>query len=242
MTARPRFEVVVAASAEERRLVSIDTVRLLTGIPEEGEGGISDALLGMKIDGVLSQCARSCRLKADGSKPLTLAKESVRATWTMTNRADYDQWSCWYADPGRTKLLLPWRAPITAIMISVDDQDLVQDTDFELLGSGVVQWLQPGSCWPFRTTVVDYDAGFGVLASDSAYQEGNPLPADVVDLIAQQVQYAASNPDLRLRSEDIPGVWSGSYNIPGGDAIDTSGLSLPLYDALSPFRGPPVFA
>jgi hypothetical protein len=201
-------------------------------------------VLNMNIDAVMAMIARSCRLAAVRSAPLTLARESVRATWTPPVPSYYYRWSAWFADEARTKLILPWRAPITSIDITLDDGELVENTDYELLGSGVVQWLSTGTSWPWANIVADYTAGFVPLAADaSAYQEdGDTLPADVIALIAEQVRYYSSRPNMSIRSEDIPGVWSGSYNVPGGDAIDTSGLSLPLYDALSPFRGPPVFA
>lgn len=238
---RPRFELVVGAVAEGRRLISAETVRLLTGIPATGEGAVTDEVLNFRIDGVMSKIARSCRLAAARAAPLTLAQESVRATWTPP--ALERRWIYWFADEARTKLILPWRAPITEIDITVDDEELEENVDYELLGSGVVQWLSPGTSWPWANIVADYTAGFVPLAADPAYQEdGETLPADIVEMIAEQVRYSASMPDMSLRSEDIPGVWSGSYNVPGGDAIDTSGLSMPLYDALSPFRGPPVFA
>lgn len=241
---RPRFEIVSGTStAAERRLVSAETVRLLTGIPSTGEGAVTDEVLNLHIDAVMAMIARSCRLAAARSAPLTLAQESVRATWTPPVPSYYHRWSYWFADEARTKLILPWRAPITSISITVDDEDLDENVGFELLGSGVVQWLDPGTSWPWANIVADYTAGFVPLAADPAYQEdGDTLPADIVALIAEQVRYGSSRPDMSLRSEDVPGVWSGSYNVPGGDAIDTSGLSLPLYDALAPFRGPPVFA
>lgn len=241
---RPRFEIVTGTStAAERRLVSVETVRLLTGIPETGEGAVTDAVLEMRIDGAMAQIAASCRLAAARGAPLTLAEESVRATWTPPVPQYYYRWYNWFLDEARTQLILPWRAPITTIDITVDDEWLEENVDYELLGSGVVRWMATGSQWPWGNIVADYTAGFVPLAADPTYQEdGETLPADIVNLVCEQVRYAAASPDPTLRSEDIPGVWSGSYNVPGGDAIDMSGLTKPLYDALSRFRGPPVFA
>lgn len=239
---RPRFELVSGTStAEERRLVSADTVRLLTGLTEEQ---VSDAVLDLRIDGVMAQIANSCRLAAARNAPLTLAQESVRATWTPPVPSYYSRWYLWFADEARTQLILPWRAPITVIDVTVDDEGVEENVDYELLGSGVVRWMAPGTCWPWANIVVDYTAGFVPLSADPAYQEdGQTLPADIVAMVADQVRFSSDTTrDPSIRSEDIPGVWSGSYNIPGGDAIDTSGLMKPLYDALSPFRGPQVFA
>lgn len=241
---RPRFELVSGtSSAEERRLVSAETVRLLTGIPETGEGAITDEVLNLYIDGVMAQIANACRLAKARAAPLTLAVESVRATWTPPVPHYYYRWYYWFADEARTKLILPWRAPIISIDVTVDDQTLEENLDYELLGSGVVRWLSPGTAWPWANIVVDYTAGLVPLAADPTYQEdGDTLPADIIMLIAQQVRYGVTQPNIGIRSEDIPGVWSGSYNVPGGDAMDTCGLSMPLYDSLSQFRGPPVFA
>lgn len=239
---RPRFEIVSGTSnATERRLVSAETFRLLTGVTEDQ---VSDDALNLRIDGVMAQMANSCRLAVARAAPLTLAQESVRATWTPPIPSYYYRWNLWFLDAERTKLVLPWRVPITAIDITVDEESLEENTDYELLGAGVVQWLQPGTCWPWANIVVDYTAGFVPLAFDPTYQEdGETLPADIVTLVCDQVKISSdSTRDLSVRSEDIPGVWSGSYNVPGGDAVDTSGLILPLYDALSRFRAPPVFA
>lgn len=236
--ARPQFEVIVAATAAERRLVTVDIIRSLTGLTVDDA---SDAALALLIDAALATCARSCKLAKYRAYPLTLAQETVRATWTDS----YWYWwrSCWpYDQPAQ--LLLPWRAPITSVAITEGETELVEDTDFQLLGAGVIQRI--GGYWPIGgNIVVDYVAGFVPLSDDVSYDyDGETLPADVVALIADQVRmaYGRGSADLNLRSEDIPGVWSGSYNIAGGDAIDTSGLINTLYDALAPYRAPPSFA
>lgn len=238
---RPRFEVVVAASATERRLVTVDTIRSLTGL---SEAAASDTALGLLIDAALATCARSCKLAKDRATPLTLAQESVRATWLE----DSWDWSLWpapyYGQREPSTLLLPWRSPITSISIAEGETDLVENTDFRLLGAGVVERI--GAWWPTSgPIVVDYVAGFVPLSDDVSYEyDGETLPADIVALIADQVRmtHGRGSADLNLRSEDIPGVWSGSYNVAGGDAIDTSGLINTLYDALSDYRAPPSFA
>lgn len=244
-TGRPRFEVVVAASVEDRRLVSVATVRELTGIPETGEGAINDATLIRLIDAELARCAGSCKLERYRALPLTLAQEAVRATW-LRESWDYPGWAgrpvVGWGQP--SQLLLPWRAPITSIEITEGETELVEDTDFRLLEGGIVERI--GACWPTSGTIVaDYIAGWLPLAEDPSYQEeGEPMPADLVALFADQVRMACDRRDidLNLRSEDVPGVWSGTFNVAGGDAVDTGGLLRPLYDALTPYRAPPSFA
>jgi hypothetical protein len=239
---RPTFEVITPATAEDRRLVSVAMIRSLTGIPSTGEGAIDDIGLGALLDGALATMAKSCRLKAYRALPLTLARESVRATWLANS------WDWWpapmpYGWRQPATLLLPWRAPIVEITIEEGETELVEDTDFRLLGAGVVERI--GACWATGSAiVVDYVAGFAPLADDPAYQDpldGDPMPADLVALIADQVRMAADRLDIdqNLRSEDVPSVWSGTYNFAGGSAIDTGGLMVPLYDALAPYRAPP---
>jgi hypothetical protein len=237
---RPKFEVVVAATATERRLVSATTIRALTGIPSTGEGAVSDVALTQMIDAALITMARSCKLAKHGASPPTLAQESVRATWTEAC------WRSWpypapYCGHEVSTLLLPWRAPITAIAIAEGETELVEDTDFRLLGAGVVERI--GGSWPTSgTIVVDYTAGFVPTSDDPSYDyDGEPMPADLVSLLADQVRMASDRAaiDLNLRSEDITGIGSWTFNVAGGSAIDTGGLLLPLYDALSAYRAPP---
>lgn len=235
---RPRFEVVVGATAAERRLVTAAIVRALADIPET----VTDATLNLMIDAALAQCARSCNMATYRASPPTLAQEAVRATWLADSWYWPTGWVpyCGHGSQPST-ILLPWRAPITDIEITEGGIELVENTDFRLLGAGVVERLN--GCWPTSgNIVVDYTAGFVVLSDDPSYDyDGEPLPADLVQLIADQVRMTndAAGIDRNLRSEDIPGVWSGSYNVAGGDAIDTSGLMRPLYDALTPYRAPP---
>lgn len=242
-TGRPRFEVVVGASAAERRLVTVDTIRALTGTPSTGEGAVTDEALGLWLDAALSQCAVSCNMATFRASPPTLAQESVRATWDQAfwHGRFHGVWRHW-GEP--SQLLLPWRAPITSILITEGETELVENTDYRLLGAGVVERIN--GWWPTDGLLVaDYVAGFVPLSNDGSYQEdGETLPADIIALIADQVRMRVDSQaiDLNLRSEDVPGVWSGTYNVPGGDAVDTSGLLRPLWDALAPYRAPPSFA
>ncbi len=237
---RPHFEVIVGtASAAERRLVTADIIRALTGIPDT----VADATLNLLIDGVLAQCAKSCKLARAGAAPVTLAQESVRATWAMDCWAWPRGFSAHY-NHQPSRLSLPWRTPITSITISEGETELVENTDFRLLGAGVIERI--GSRWSTVGTIVaDYVAGWVLLSDDPSYDyDGEPLPADLVQLIADQVRMVNDRGviDLNLRSEDLPNIGSWTFNTPGGDAIDTSGLLRPLYDALEPFRAPPAVA
>jgi hypothetical protein len=238
---RPQFQVIVGATATERRLVTPAIVRALSGIPES----VTDATLNPMIDAVLAQCARSLNMATYRAYPPTMARESVRATWLTNSWYWPSGWSSpYYYGYGLqpSTILLPWRSPITDIEIAEGETDLVENTDFRLLGAGMVERIN--GCWPTAgDIVVDYVAGFVPLSDDPSYgYDGETLPADIVQMIADQVRMTNDGVsiDRNLRSEDIPGVWSGTYNVAGGDAIDTSGLMRPLYDALSPYRAPPA--
>jgi hypothetical protein len=230
---RPVFTVTTPADVDERRFIDLAVIRSLSGVSTET---MDDAALGATLDAVLAAMARSCRLAASRGYPITLAREVVKATWVDTTGVSYG-----YPTYGRgSQLLLPWRAPITSIEITEDGIELVEDVDFRLLGGGVVERLSSGSSsvWPFGAIVVDYTAGW--LLDDDVY----PVPSDIVMMVADQVRMSVSRSttDLSLRSEDIPNVWSGTYNSPGGDAVDSSGLLRPLYDALASYRAPPSVA
>lgn len=235
---RPTFAMVTPAEdADARRIVSVDTFRAVTGLTTTD---LSDEAAELMLDGVLADSARSCKLARAGAYPLTLAQEVVSATWVDASAMGYN-WVSTYLPGGRGhQLLLPWRAPITLIEITEDETELVEDTDFRYLGAGVIERLSGGSasCWPTSGIVVEYTAGW--LVDDETF----PVPADLVSAICDQVRlkYNQRGTDFTLRSEDVPGVWSGSYNVPGGDAISMSGLMRPLEDALAPYRAPPSFA
>lgn len=240
---RPTFEIVTPATVEDRRLVSVDTIRTLTGLPETGAGAITDDALGLLIDAELARMAKSCRLATSRATAPTLALEEVRATWLpATMRAsDWVPSSSWSSEP--SQILLPWRAPIVSIEVSEGETELVEYTDFRLLDGGILERV--GACWGAGgAIVVDYSAGWMPMVDYPDTQEGEPMPADLVALLGDQVRMAADRRDidLNLRSEDVPDVWSGTYNVAGGSAVDTGGLMRPLYDALDPYRKPPSFA
>ncbi len=237
---RPVFSLVVGTTAVERRLIPLSMIRALSGLTE---ATIGDEALNLKTDAVLASVARSCRLAKAGSAPQTLARETVRAVWPDASTYDYTWRQTW--EPRGPRLILPWRVPVTSIELTEDDVELVEGTDFRLLGGGVIERLS--GAWSNGEIDATYTAGFIATPADPSYDEseGDQLPADVVALIADQVRFnivqAVDNPTL-YRSEDIPGIWSGTYSTPGGDAVDTSGLMRPLYDALSDYRAPPSFA
>lgn len=228
--------MVTAAAAEDRRLITVETVRALTGL---SESDVADETLELLIDAALAQCATFCKLARDGAKPLTLAQEEVRATWPES--LHYVRWPReWYLDDGRTQLILPWRAPITDITITEAGVELEENVDFQLLGAGLVERLGAGlpCCWG-SGIVAEYTAGW---AADP--EDGEVMPADLVAEIVAQIKYGNElrGREIGLRSEDVPGVWSGSYNVAGGDSISSSGLLRSLEMALTPYRAPPTIA
>ncbi len=242
---RPTFTVVVGtATTADRRLISVATVRALTGLTE---GDVSDETLTLLIDAALATAARYCKLATAGAQPPTFAQEQVRATWPDTTVFDFYWHRTWLPAGRGHELILPWRTPITAVTVTEGETELVQDVDFRLLGAGVIERLSGGVfCgWALGGIVVDYTAGWAATPADpSAEPESEPMPADLVALISDQVRLSViqRTADPTLRSEDIPGIWSGSYNVAGGDAISAYGLGRPLQMALDAYRAPPSFA
>lgn len=231
---RPTFAVVTAADTDARRFVDLDAVRALSGIPSTGSGALDDDALGVRLDAVLAAMASTCRLARYRALPPTFAQEELRATWPASVASDLGTRGF-----GRgPQLLLPLRAPITAIEVTEVGVVLEEDVTFRHLGAGVLERI--GAEWSLDEIVVDYTAGW--LADD----DENPPPADLVQAIADQVRlaHAQSSVNPLLRNEDLPGLWSGSFNTIGGDAIDSSGLGRPLLDMLARLglKAPPAFA
>lgn len=212
----PLFEVVTAAEdAEARRLVTAAEVRTIIGSPE-GDDNTIETL----IDGATALCARFCGLANAATSPITFGQEALRATWLATTF------------PRSAQLLLPWRVPVTAVAIEEAGTEL-EEGAFRIRGT-VLERIVGGAlaAWSSSAIVVEYTAGW-ILPDDDGL-----VPADLKMAVIDQVkmQYAGRTRDLGLRSEDIPGVWSGTYNVAGGDSIGRSGLLISVEDALTPYR------
>ncbi len=213
----PLLEVITpAASAAARRLTTAAKVQVALRL-----GTVDTALIESIIDSVSGECVRFANLarSASGTVP-TFGQEVLRATWLGT---DMDRSSI---------LILPWRAPVTAVGSVVEDgTSLALNTDFRLLGSGMLERMAADFpvCWSTGKIVVSFTAGWS-LPTD--------VPAELEGQVIEQVKmkYLATDRDPALRSENTPDVWSGSYAVAGGDSIGESGLLKSLEAALSPFK------
>ena len=214
----PLFEVVTpAANVAGRRLTTAAKVQAALRL-----GAVDTTLIESIIDAVSGECVRFCNLAraVAGSVP-TFGQEVVRATWLGT-------------DVGRpSTLILPWRAPITTVGSVIENgATLVMNTDFRLLGSGMLERMADDAlvCWSTGKIVVSFTAGWS-LPTD--------VPAELEGQVIEQVKmkYLATDRDPALRSENTPDVWSGSYAVAGGDSIGESGLLKSLEAALAPFKG-----
>ena len=213
----PLFEVVTpAANAAGRRLTTAAKVQAALRL-----GDVDTTLIERTIDAVSGECVRFCNLARPVAGPVpTFGLEVVRATWLGT---DLDRTST---------LILPWRAPITAVGSVIENgASLVMNTDFRLLGSGMLERMAADApvCWSTGKIVVSYTAGWS-LPTD--------VPAELEGQVIEQakMKFLATDRDPALRSENTPDVWSGSYAVAGGDSIGESGLLKSLEAALSPFK------
>jgi hypothetical protein len=225
----PLFEVVVpAADAAARRLVSVDVAMAMLG----GEG-FDETQVALLLDAASAAAATYCNLQRAGTLPPTFGRELLRATFS----------SDWC---GRQNLMLPWRVPIASISITDGDAVLVENEDWQHYGSGLIGRRVGGmpAAWSGSgPIVVEYEAGW-LLGLDASYGgDADPVPADIVALVVDQVrmQYLARGRDPALRAEAVPDVWSGTYNWAGGEgAVGSSGLLVTLEMALEPFKLPVV--
>jgi hypothetical protein len=185
-------------------------------------GAVDTTLIESIIDAVSGECVRFCNLARAVAGPVpTFGLEVVRATWLG---AGMDRGSI---------LVLPWRAPVTAVSSVVEDgTSLALNTDFRLVGGGMLERMAddaPG-CWSASKIVVSWTAGWSLPAE---------VPAELEGQVIEQVKmkYLATDRDPALRSENTPDIWSGSYAVAGGDSIGESGLLKSLEAALAPFKG-----
>ena len=213
----PLFEVVTpAGSATARRLTTAAKVQAALRM-----GAVDTTLIESIIDAVSGECVRFCNLARAVAGPVpTFGQEVVRATWLGT-------------DMSRSSILvLPWRAPVTAVSSVVEDgTSLALNTDFRLVGGGMLERMADDTlvCWSTGKIVVSWTAGWSLPAE---------VPAELEGQVIEQVKmkYLATDRDPALRSENTPDVWSGSYAVAGGDSIGESGLLRSLEVALSPYR------
>ena len=213
----PVFEVVTpAVNAAARRLTTAAKVQAALRL-----GAVDTTLIESIIDAVSGECVRFCNLARAVAGPVpTFGLEVVRATWLG---AGMDRGSI---------LVLPWRAPVTAVSSVVEDgTSLALNTDFRLVGGGMLERMADDApvCWSPDKIVVSWTAGWSLPAE---------VPAELEGQVIEQVKmkYLATDRDPALRSENTPDVWSGSYAVAGGDSIGESGLLRSLEVALSPYR------
>lgn len=214
----PVLEVTLAAAdAAARRLTTAAKVKAAL----RKTGSTDDTLIESIIDRISAAAAGFCGLAraATGAVP-TFGAETLRATW--------------FADTaGRgSRLILPWRVPITAITSIVEAGDtLVEGTDYKLLGGGMVQRLDDDApCdWSAEKIVAVYTAGWALPGS---------VPAEVEGAVIEQAKlaYLGTARDPGIKSETVPDVHQVQFNFAGGDAIGVSGLLVSVEAALSPFR------
>jgi hypothetical protein len=213
---RPIFTVVTpAASATARRLTTAAKVQAALGISTD------TTLIETYIDFVTADVVRYCGLARDaaGNVP-TFAAEVVRATYLVS-----------LEDRG-TRLILPWRTPITAIAsVTEDGVALTVDTDYKLLTGAMLERVTDDTpiCWPCSKIIVNYTAGWTLPTNVPAEIEG-----PVIDQVKMKYLMSADVPGIR--SENIPELYAASYSVPGGDMIGKSGLLSSLENSLEAFK------
>lgn len=217
----PFFEVTTAAStAAARRLTTATKVQAVLF----GGTATDTTLIETMIDRVSAQAASFCNLAQDavGTFP-TFGRETCRATW--------------YTKTGGSrgsKLLLPWRVPITSITSVVEDgETLTTATDYRLMTGALIERLSSDApiSWSPGKIVVIYVTGWQLTSADQVPPD---LEAAVIDQV--KVMYQTRARDLTLRSEQVPDVYTAAYSVAGGDSIGDSGLLAQVENALAPYK------
>jgi len=214
----PLFEVVTpTASAALRRLTTAAKVRAMIGSPSG-----DDTKLESIIDRVSGDAATYCKLaRGVAGDLITFGSEALRATWQKVR------------DPRGTKLILPWRTPVTLITSVVEDGvTLAAGTDYQLVGRSMIERLCNDAPirWSCGKIVVLYSAGWTL-------PEG--VPPELEGKVIEQVKtvYMGAERDHAVQSETINDVYAATYAAPGGTmGMGTSGLLMELEAALSPFK------
>jgi hypothetical protein len=208
---------VPAAAGATRRLTTKEKVKADLGITDTA----SDTLIDQYIDQVSDAAARYANLAEDnaGNFP-TLGAETLRATWY-----GYNGNRC-------GNLLLPWRVKWAVTTVTEGGTALVAGTDYRVLPGGELQRISSGYRWawyPERDAVVTFTAGWTLPAG---------VPPSLEAAVIDQVKYvlAGRARDPALRSLDIPGVSSETYNVAGGSSIGEEGLLSPLERVLDQYR------
>lgn len=223
MSRDPIFEVTsAAANAAARRLTTAAKVQAVLF----GGATTDTALLEAMIDRVSARAARHCNVACDATGTLpTFGRETCRATWL----ADRCRQAC--------ELVLPWRVPVTSISSVVEDGVTLPATDYRLRGGAILERLSDDVPvpWSRAKIVVTYVAGWQLETADQ-------VPADLEAAIIDQVRtmYQTRARDLTLRSEQVPDVYSATYNVPGGDSIGSDGLLVHVEAALADYRALPT--
>ena len=214
---RPLFEVVTpTATAATRRLTTAAKVRAMIG-SLAGDDSKLEAI----IDRVSARATKHCKLAIDpvGTVP-SFGAEALRATFYPTQ------------EPRGCDLMLPWRVPVTAITSIVEDGvTLAADTDYKLVGGGMVRRFSDGAPYDWSTgkIVVVYAAGWSLP---------DGVPPDLEEQVIEQVKtnYLGADRDNAIRSETINDVGAWQYAVAGGDSISSSGLLAALESALSQYK------
>lgn len=212
---RPLFEVVTAtANAAARRLTTAEKVRTMIGSPSG-----DDTKLESIIDRVSARAAEHCKLAQDpAGTPRSFGAETLRATFFKS------------ATARGSKLLLPWRVPVTGFTSIVEDGvTLAEGTDFEHTGAAMLLRLSSDTpChWSCGKIVVTFAAGWSLPTN---------VPPDLEEQVIEQVKsmYLGRDRDGTIKSETIADVGTWNFTGPGGG--ESSGLLPALESALSPFK------
>lgn len=200
------YRTVVDAAAMSRNLVDATTVFAEIGVASPTSEQTT------QMETVIAQVSALI----DGFLDRTLAEEDVTDHFRSVS--------------GDTLRLSRW--PVDEILEVIEAGAALTPDDWELDTTTGQLWRLSGGepyCWATSgATTVSYIGGY-ILPDD--------LPADIQRAAIDQVktQYLGGTRDPAVRSFDVPGVYSASFSVAGGDSY-SGGLMTQVEAALRPYR------
>lgn len=174
--------ISVTTAATDLNLLTLAELRSATGV-ESGKDSELTAL-GRRV---ASAITAACRVAANGAVPPTLRLETLTETYRLKSRQEHLQLS---------------RSPIVSISSVTEDDDALVAADYEIDGYQFRRLEDDErSSWVAAKIVVVYTAGWATVPDD-------------LRLAAMKLASSYWTEDGRepgLRSMDIPGVYSASY-------------------------------
>ena len=190
--------LTVSSAAAQTALTTRERAKVALNINDSS----LDDWLDLKIPAVTRDVVNHMGVAAASDGTRTIGRQTLVETFRLTRDEDVIQLSKW---------------PVQSItsIVEDDDDDEVDEDDYELNGAtGHITRLNADIpvLWAAWKVTVTYIAGW-LLPGEAGADLPEEIESAVWDLL--KLERSAMNRDPRLKSEEIPGVWSGTYWVGG---------------------------